>query len=101
MPAQNVFLEFGPKHETNTLEEAGEDNEAIHPSAANNGVVDRAILLAEPPVELHAEGGVGAAAGRVKECGGTAADVGPVEGGQRRWRAALSGKSRKRDALFV
>jgi len=101
MPAQNFSLKFGPKHEADTLEEAGEDNEAIHPSAANNSVVNTAILQAEPSVELHAEGCIGAAAARVKECGGAAADAGPVEGGQRRCRAALGGKSRKRDALFV
>jgi len=101
MPAQNFFLKFGPKHEADTLEEAGEDNEAIHPSAANDSVVNTAILQAKTSVELHTEGGVGAAAARAEECGGAAADVGPVEGGQRRCRAALGGKSRKRDALFV
>lgn len=82
MTAQNFFLKIGPKHKTDTLKEAGEDNEAIHPSPTNDGVVDRAILQAEPPVKLDAEGSVGAAAARVKECGATAADVRPVE----RWQ---------------
>jgi len=85
---QDFFLEFGPKHETNTLEEAGEDNQAVHPSPANDGVIDRAILQAESSVELDAERGVSTTAGAGaadagEGRGGTAADVGAVERGQR------------------
>ena len=89
MRTQNFFLKFCPKHETNALEEAGEHNQAVHPSPPNDGVIDRAILQAEPSVELDAERGVGITAGAVaadagEGRGGTAAaDVGAVEIGQR------------------
>ena len=87
--AQDFFLKFGPKHETNTLEEAGEDNQAVHPAPANDIVVDRAILQAESTVELNADIGgsitAGAAAADAGEGrdGTAAADVGAVERGQR------------------
>lgn len=89
IPTQYLFLEFGPKHEANTLEEAGEDDQAIHPSPADDSVVDRAVLQAQSPVELDAKGGVdvaaiaAAAAADIKERGASAADTGPVE----RWQS--------------
>jgi len=70
------------------LEEAGEDDQAIHPSPADDSVVDRAVLQAQSPVELDAKGGVdvaaiAAAAADIKERGASAADTGPVE----RWQS--------------
>lgn len=69
------------------MEEAGEDDQAIHPSPANDSVVDRAVLQAQSPVELDADGGVGvaavAAADAIKKRGAPAADTGPVDRWQR------------------
>ena len=86
IPTQYHFLKFGPKHETYTLEEAGEDDQAIHPSPTNDRIVDRAVLQAQSPVELDAEGGISVAAvaaDTIKEHGAPAADTSPVKRWQR------------------